>query len=398
MKFAPDGAMAAIHANLGAFGAKLIAMMNEPNEPLLAAEMVQPFAELAAKIESVDLFVMAAGEDATAQPMPLVVVHGQVTPKDVAGLMRLLDIDPNASAVDMGQGRYTVSGQLPFLMIYGGEASELPQGVCAFGMAPMMTRTFLGGLGKKPNAQLNGLLQRIDSSAQVWFAVDMSPVASTQDAPRSIMGSIWVTENGPSALAIDFKDANWASAFVASVQGDKAKGMFAMISSLVEYKQEGTRVAVAPRISGPVGTMVIPAVLRARAMAKRAASMSNLKCIASAIAMYQNDYQDRFPPDLPTLQKDEHQSAAVFISPGSNRPAPDTSKVLSAAEMDYVYLYYPKQPDNASAYILVYERPELNAGEGTNVLYCDLHVGCLKHDEFEKQLKKAQDYLKSLAK
>ena len=69
---------------------------------------------------------------------------------------------------------------------------------------------------------------------------------------------------------------------------------------------------------------------------------------------------------------------------------------------DYVYLGgknagAPGDP-HVWELLLAYERPEINGGEGTHVLFADAHVQWLPMAEFKKALERTQAYLKKQEK
>lgn len=122
------------------------------------------------------------------------------------------------------------------------------------------------------------------------------------------------------------------------------------------------------------GTMV-PALARARMLAKRSSSAANLNGIGKAIYTYASAHDDRLPANLDVLVKEGLITQAMLKSPS------DDTEAMSS------YQYVPGQnTDMDPRNVLAYERTDLNDGEGVNVLFMDSHVEFMMLPQFEAAL------------
>ena len=131
-------------------------------------------------------------------------------------------------------------------------------------------------------------------------------------------------------------------------------------------------------------SILLPSLNKARGLAKRAVSSTNLNGIGKGIMMYCAEFDDKYPPNLATLVKHNLISAKGLVSPTSGNQPP---------KIDYVYLKPTKGLENINnpgGHILVYEKPEINDGEGTNVLFVDGSVRWMTMPAFRKALKRTR--------
>lgn len=123
-------------------------------------------------------------------------------------------------------------------------------------------------------------------------------------------------------------------------------------------------------------SIALPSLARAREVAKRAVSASNLRAIGQACHIYANDNQDKFPDDFAPLIAAGLVTPKVLHSP---RDPDDDEDAVS-------YVYIPGQtaasdPHNVLAYERVFD------DEGTNALFVDCHVEWMKLEEFKRVLR-----------
>ena len=149
-------------------------------------------------------------------------------------------------------------------------------------------------------------------------------------------------------------------------------------------------------IQGPAlgVSILVPSLSRARGLAKRALSASYLNGIFKGIVIYGAEHDDRPPPDLATLVKDGYITAKMLYSPSSGRTPRLDAKGKPLGEIDYVYLGAQLGSDAPGDLILAYERPEINRGEGTNVLYVAGNVAWVTMAEFNRDLQRTREYIK----
>jgi hypothetical protein len=112
-------------------------------------------------------------------------------------------------------------------------------------------------------------------------------------------------------------------------------------------------------------SILLPSLQRARELSKRTVSAANLRGIGQACMIYANEHDDQFPPDLNVLLRDGVLTEKQFRAPLDDAWQPGGSS----------YTYIPGQtPDGDPANVLAYEHPDINNGEGGNVLYVSGHV------------------------
>jgi prepilin-type processing-associated H-X9-DG protein len=140
--------------------------------------------------------------------------------------------------------------------------------------------------------------------------------------------------------------------------------------------------------------MIVPALQQARGRAKQAMSAVNLSTIGKAIAMYQVEHDDRFPPNLAALIEEGIIPAKMLYSPSSGREPRLDSKGKPVGPIDYVYLGADLDPSAPASLIVAYERPEINRDKGTAALFVDGHVEWLRMERFRRELERTQEYIK----
>jgi hypothetical protein len=137
---------------------------------------------------------------------------------------------------------------------------------------------------------------------------------------------------------------------------------------------------VVPMMAG----IMLPSLARARMLAKRSVSASNLRSIGTGCHTYANLNDDRFPPDLQTLMDEGDLAPQVLRSP------------LDDSDDESSYIYIPGQTTGGNSQnILAYEKLENNDWEGTNVLFIDAHVDWMSAEDFEEALEATQQRLRS---
>lgn len=146
---------------------------------------------------------------------------------------------------------------------------------------------------------------------------------------------------------------------------------------------QASMVAAVPILAG----MMLPALSSARAAARRASSMSNMRQLGLGSVMYMDDHNGRLPENLgqlmPYIDAKQGDDISVFHSPVDPRgEAPlDKDKLVEQSS----YLLNPKlagksvkEIGNPSLAPLMIERPG-HYREGTLVLFADGHVEFIQH-------------------
>lgn len=126
--------------------------------------------------------------------------------------------------------------------------------------------------------------------------------------------------------------------------------------------------------AGLAASILLPSLARARELAKRSASLSNLRGIGMACHIYANDNADKFPPSLDVLVDAGLVAREALHSPRDNLEGES-----------YVYVSQPSAAHADVRNVLAYER--VGGEEGTCVLFVDGHVEWLKLPEFRAALR-----------
>lgn len=119
-------------------------------------------------------------------------------------------------------------------------------------------------------------------------------------------------------------------------------------------------------------SILLPSLSRARELAKRAVSTSNLRGIGMALHIYANDHNEQFP-----------ESLQILIDVGCITGEQLNSPRDREGNVSYIYIKGQTEASDARN-IVAYER--VIGDEGTNALFLDGHVEWLKLDRFKQVL------------
>jgi len=142
----------------------------------------------------------------------------------------------------------------------------------------------------------------------------------------------------------------------------------------VHYRQSGSFQGhlAAVGVVALLVSMLLPSLSRARELAKRTVSVSNLHSIDMGLRMYANDHEGRFPESLEALVEKGLVVEDMLHSPRDEQDG-----------VSYVYIG-GQSISSDPANVVAYER--VIGDEGTNVLYVDGHVAWLRIDAFKQAL------------
>ena len=135
-------------------------------------------------------------------------------------------------------------------------------------------------------------------------------------------------------------------------------------------------------------SILMPALGRAREMAKRIVCASNLKTVSVGITLYQNDYDNALPDTLETLIDTEDLTASIFVCPSSDH---------IEGENSYIYRGGDLTTNNDPKLILVHESLTNHNDEGCNVLFADSQVIFLKTEAFIDAIEADNEVRRSLS-
>ncbi len=117
-------------------------------------------------------------------------------------------------------------------------------------------------------------------------------------------------------------------------------------------------------------SIMLPALSRARELAKRTVCSSNLRGIGQAMYIHANSDSDHFPDDVKSLIDGLNATTKQFHCPSSGAD-PDDIRAC--------YEYIPGQsPLDDPTNVLMYEKEGAHQREGANVLFVDTHVEFVK--------------------
>lgn len=142
----------------------------------------------------------------------------------------------------------------------------------------------------------------------------------------------------------------------------------------------GTGVLTGVAAGSSLATSIaLPSLARAREIAKRAVSASNLRQVGMACHSHASDHNNRFPATLDELVQGGVLTAEALRSPRDAGPGPS-----------YVYIAGQTEASDPRN-VLAYER--IVGDEGTNVLFLDGHVEFMKLPAFEAALRATAERL-----
>ena len=119
-------------------------------------------------------------------------------------------------------------------------------------------------------------------------------------------------------------------------------------------------------------SILLPSLARARELAKRAVSVSNLRGIGQGCFIYANDHDGSFPANLGVLTDEGMATDGMLNSPRDE-----------ADRVSYVYIAGQGET-NDPRNVLAYER--IIGDEGTSVLFLDGHAEWMKLEPFKQAL------------
>jgi prepilin-type processing-associated H-X9-DG protein len=136
------------------------------------------------------------------------------------------------------------------------------------------------------------------------------------------------------------------------------------------------------------GSILWPALGKAREQAQRVACATNLRQVGMACMMYANENKGQLPDTIDLILTTQDVTSSVFVCPSAGHtPAPGATAQAQAANLTpgkhLSYAYVGKglntvSTTNASMTVVAYESPSNHGGDGGNFLFLDGHVEYLK--------------------
>jgi len=265
---------------------------------------------------------------------------------------------------------------------------------------PQVVAAAVAGVSEKPltgEAEFQALRKRVSPSASALLYID-TPKVLRQVYGLPLLG--WTVASNllgrelgpvfrPDMMPTLPKLEKYLRPSIAAVSSD-AEGI--TIESYGSFPGMGLRLNGVP-FQGLSAAVLVPSLMRARTLAKRSMSLANLRGIHMGVALYQNEHEGKFPPDLLALI-DIGIQPRMLMSPTSGNKVLRDAKGKAIGPFDYVYLGAGMSPKAAGSLILAYERPEINRNRGACVLYVDGSARWVDMERFRRDLAKTQEYLR----
>lgn len=365
---------------------------------------IEPMIRICRRSESIDVYIFSTERQKIGF---CIVVRGQATPQDVWNVFPkpekelpktspAVEAFPTPSLQPGKNGRYAIA-PMGIFIVYGKEASDLPDGVMLIAMGDTLHSEFIAQLGKKSNSKLLAVLKQVDCSAPIWGgAAGLSEILEDDEAPESVCGILDPRGTGKLDVKLLFTNKEYSATGDIKVTIEQFfTGFFK-----VELKDNTLRLSLVPsdkpfaeRLFGGL----MPSLLQARFLAKQAVSMANLNAIGMGVVLYQAEHEDRYPPDLDSLVS-EGQSVKLMISPLSGKKPPvwDKEKQKLIGPVDYILIDYSKTKNiPGSNVVLAYEDPANYANlkdKKIPVLFVDCHVELLDPKMFKAYVAAAKAF------
>ena len=150
------------------------------------------------------------------------------------------------------------------------------------------------------------------------------------------------------------------------------------------YAGPGLELSSTTLAGGAMGAAILmPALNKTKQVAQRVVSATNLKSIGTASAVYANDHDGLFPPDLETLIEAADLDPKTLESPYARRKTTEGP--------DYIYI--SGQPWRGPLQnVLAYDNPTFER-DPLNVLYLDGHVEPVDLARLQKDVKRTYEAL-----
>ncbi len=295
LSLAPPDAFGVIHIELKPLVNSVLAEL-EKQKADLSDVPVDQIRRTAEKAAVMDVFLVPG-----SGMMPLgavAIVRSPVSPADFGELMKAGG-QKAPELKKLGNGRYGADDGDEQILIYGAEASDVPDGVLLLGDRALLTEEYLKKLGTGKNEKLRAMLGDVRSAAPLWLAASLEalplpiPIKLT-----SMSGWFDPSGGGDGRVTVTFGDET--SAKLAYTQA--AGGLDEAAKEYVAIEQKGNVITVTPK-GGDLLARTVSAFVSSRQEALRVRNMAQLRQVGLCIQMYGNDNEDAAPPDLAALAK-----------------------------------------------------------------------------------------------
>ncbi len=380
--YAPPNAVAVFHTDSDQTLDALEQWVRKYKDDLPEDFNGEKFLEPWRAVESWDGFLMTS-TDLNVPVAFLVVVRTDLTVEELhRGLTVLLAEGGPPPELHKGvNGRYRLTGTAltpgDMTAIDGREADNIEAGVVLLGPTDLLTQDFVADLGKggKQVDRLRALAGEADTAAPCWLAMRAKQTPPldglSHPIPETVVGHFWPGGQRTGRLTMVFPDG--------VLEGTLAAGEVEAPLDLgdeLAITLEGNVLTVNIEEGVSLFQLCYRALGNAREEAKRCSSRMNLRMLAAAMESYAEENSGRLPDGFHALAEFGVEDS-VLTSPCDNRPGIDYIAV-SFRRMDRI----PRPKET----ILIYERPEIHDGEGTNVVFAEGGAKWVDMDEFARLL------------
>jgi prepilin-type processing-associated H-X9-DG protein len=150
----------------------------------------------------------------------------------------------------------------------------------------------------------------------------------------------------------------------------------------IHFHSQGPIPSAGSSLVGGTAVMVsimLPAMSRARELAKRVQCTNQLRGIGNAIAMYNNDFEDKNPKTFQELIEFEDLAPKWLICPSSDDEIGQCSYIYRGADLTGLV---------DSQMVVAYDKYDNHDGEARNVLFAGGHVERYDEEGFQKLIRK----------
>ncbi len=277
---------------------------------------------------------------------PLLVIHGQARPGDLRGIVAQLTGESEAEEpklVSKGNGRYTL-GDWPLQMqlIDGREANDLDGNVIVVSWSQeLLTKAFVGALGKGESKAVTLALDKADSSVSLWGGMVMGKTGDPWGA-ESLMFSGNLTGDKLVRSEVTFASEETAINLEKRMLGDDAKS--SGFEYLVKFTRSGAVITFETTKSEMfLAALAMPGMSRGVEGAYRAACRGNLKIIGEGCLFYVSENRGKYPENLQVLI-----DKAMLRTRALKCPSDKSSRECS-------YLYVAPSPEAVGRTLIVCE-------------------------------------------
>lgn len=391
LKAAPKGTVSVVHAEAGAIGALIGRIEQEMKAQGVQEEelsrILSAIQGIAGKSRSADLYLVLT--EKRRSPLPLLIVYTDSSAEEFSD--RILGMVPASEKMSKNaEGKFVLikANNRPEMAV--ADSRSFPQLGGGVAMGPpdlAQLEAMLASLNSGAGQELRNLMGTVDAEADVWGL--MTWPEKSGGAPRSIVGSLYLSDKRASCANLIFRDADGAKDFEEDMTGSRSP----IPKGAIQIDRRGTDVTVSGTLNDTLVSNLVEMLGGARLRAMRARSASNLHQISMALRLYKMDNK-AMPEGLDLLVKGKYIPASVLVSPASGRTMKVDDKGMPLEKSDYVYLGVDPDKENETSLLQAYEPAELNKGKGGNALRLDGSVVWMDAPALDAAVQKTRNAMK----